>query len=124
MDKIKIYKFDAAEEILGRLATKVALILRGKDSADFSPNNPESRKVIIYNTDKIKVTGNKMEAKVYNWHSGYPGGIKTRTLKEFMAKDSCEVVRKAVYGMLPKNKLRSRFIKSLTLLKGSLTSVK
>ncbi len=119
--KGKMYKFDASKEILGRLATKVAIILRGKDSAKFSPNNPDlSVEVTVYNTDNIKVTGNKMEDKIYYHHSGYPGGIKSRSLKDYMARDSREVFRKAVYGMLPKNKLRDKWIRCLTLVKGGL----
>lgn len=115
----KDYKFNADGEILGRLATKVAIILRGKDSANFSPNQPDlSRVVIVYNTDKLKFTGNKIEDKTYYWHSGYPGGIKERKLKEQMERDSREVFKMAVYGMLPKNRLRSKFIKNLKLFKG------
>ncbi len=119
MTNTKEYKFNADGEILGRLATKVAVILRGKDSAKFSPNQPDlSRTVIVYNTDKLKFTGNKMEAKSYFWYSGYPSGIRERKLKDQMARDSREVFKLAVYGMLPKNKLRNRFIKNLKLFKG------
>lgn len=117
----KIYKFDASQEVLGRLATQVAIILRGKNSAKFSANNPDlSVQVTVYNTDNLKVTGHKMEDKIYYKHSGYPGGIKARSLKEYMARDSREVFRKAVYGMLPKNKLRDKLIKCLILVKGNL----
>lgn len=117
----KEYKFNADGEILGRLATKVAVALRGKDGADFSHHLPDlTRKVSVYNTDKLKFTGNKMEGKVYYRHSGYPGGIKARTLKEYMALDSREVFRQAVYGMLPKNRLRDKFIKNLKLYKGEI----
>lgn len=117
----KEYKFDAKEEVLGRLATKVALILRGKDSASFSPNMPNpNTKVTVYNTDKLKFTGNKLEDKKYHVYSGYPSGIRTRTLEEQMEKDSREVFKMAVYGMLPKNRLRNRFIANLKLLKGGL----
>lgn len=120
--KGKVYKFDASKEALGRLATKVAVILRGKNSATFSPNNPDlSVKVTVYNTDNLKVTGNKMEDKIYYHHSGYPGGIKARSLKDYMVRDSREVFRKAVYGMLPKNKLRDKLISRLVLVRGALT---
>ena len=92
--------------------------MRGKDGADFSPNNPDlSRKVIVFNTDKLKFTGNKLEDKKYFRYSGYPGGISQRTLKEYMAKDSRGVLREAVYGMLPKNRLRDKFIGNLRLYK-------
>lgn len=118
MSDIKEHKFDANGEILGRLATRVAILLRGKDSAKFEPNNTKtSSKVVVYNADKLKFTGNKLEGKEYFWHTGYPGGIKSRTLKEAMKLDSREVFRKAVYGMLPKNKLRDRLIKNLKILK-------
>ena len=117
----KTYSFNADGEILGRLATKVALILRGKISPKFEPNAITfPGVVIVYNTDKLKFTGNKLEGKKYYWHSGYPGGIKERTLREFMERDSKEVFRMAVYGMLPKNKLRDKLIRKLKLIKGEI----
>lgn len=107
--------------MLGRLATKVAVVLRGKDGADFSHHLPDlARKVTVYNTGKLKFTGNKLEGKIYYRYSGYPGGIRSRTLKEQMALDSREVFRAAVYGMLPKNKLRDKFIRNLKLYKGEI----
>ena len=118
MANTKEYKFDADGEILGRLATKVAVVLRGKDSAKFSPNQPDlSRIVTVYNTDKLKFTGNKLEDKSYFWYSGYPGGIRERKLEDMMEKDSREVFKLAVYGMLPKNKLRSKFMRNLKIFK-------
>ena len=118
MTQTKEYKFNADGEILGRLATKVAVVLRGKDSAKFSPNQPDlSRIVTVYNTDKLKFTGNKMEDKTYFWYSGYPGGIRERKLEDMMEKDSREVFKLAVYGMLPKNKLRSKFMRNLKIFK-------
>lgn len=116
--RTKEYSFDAAGQILGRLASKITLILRGKHVPGFLPNKIAGYKITVYNTDQLKFTGNKLEVKKYYWHSGYPGGLKSRTLKDFMAKDSREVLRMAVYGMLPKNKLRSRFIKNLKIFKG------
>ena len=115
------YKFDAKDQILGRLATRVAVVLRGKDGASFSHHLPDlTRKVVVYNTEKLKFTGNKMEGKIYYRHSGYPGGIRSRTLKEYMALDSRQVFRQAVYGMLPKNRLRDKFIRNLKLYKGEI----
>ena len=115
----KEYKFDASGEILGRLATKVAIVLRGKDSANFSPNMPDlSRKVVVFNIDKLKFTGNKLENNKYFAYSGYPGGIRERTLEESMERDSREVFKLAVYGMLPKNRLRAKFMSNLKLFKG------
>ena len=117
----KTYSFNAEGQILGRLATKVVILLRGKDSPKFEPNVLSfSGVVTVYNTDQLKFTGNKLEDKKYFRHSGYPGGIKSRTLKEAMAKDSREVFRSAVYGMLPKNKLRDRLIRKLKTVKGDL----
>lgn len=118
----KEYIFDAKDQVLGRLATRVALVLRGKDTAKFSAYLPDlTRKVVVYNADKLKFTGNKLIGKVYYRHSGYPGGIKKRTLKERMELDSGRVFRDAVYGMLPKNKLRSKFIKNLKVLRGGMS---
>ena len=82
MNTNKEYKFDASGQVLGRLASQVAVILRGKNNAKFTPNATSfSNTVIVYNTDKLKFTGNKLEDKNYFWHTGYPGGIKSRTLK-------------------------------------------
>ena len=119
MNKCKEYKFNADGQILGRLATKVAVVLRGKDSAKFSPNQPDlSRTVVVYNTDKLKFTGNKLENKSYFWYSGYPSGIRERKLKDQMERDSREIFKLAVYGMLPKNKLRNKFMRNLKIIKG------
>lgn len=119
--ELKTYKFNADGEILGRLATKVAIVLRGKDSVGFLPNNPNpSAKVVVFNTDKLKFTGHKLEDKKYHNYSGYPGGLRTRPLAELMVKDSREVFKLAVYGMLPKNRLRGKFMRNLKLFKGGL----
>jgi len=112
------YTIDANNKILGRLAVEIANLLRGKSKPNFAPYLDIEDQVIIYNTDKIKVTGRKLKQKLYWRHTGYPGGIKKQTLAELMKKDSREVVRKAVYGMLPKNKLRAKMIKRLKLYKG------
>lgn len=109
---------DADNRILGRLAVEVANLLRGKNKSSFVPYLDKGDRVIVINTDKIQVTGRKMKQKIYYHHSGYPGGIKGVRLEEAMAKDSRQVVRKAVYGMLPKNKLRDKMIKKLELYKG------
>jgi len=106
-------KIDASGQILGRLAAQVAALLRGKDRADFVPYKIPERKIVIFNTDKIAVTGKKLESKIYYWHSGYPGGLKKRTLGRELKRDSGEVIRRAVYGMLPKNKLRNKMINNL-----------
>lgn len=111
---------DASGQIIGRMAVNIANILRGKDSPNFLPYKETGRKVIVFNTDKVSVTPKKAEGKIYYHHSGYPGGIKKESLGELMERNSRLVVRKAVYGMLPKNKLRDRFIKNLTLYKAEL----
>lgn len=111
--KRETHIIDATNQVLGRLASKIALLLRGKHKPNFDPSKDEGDFVIVKNVDKIKVTGKKMEKKKYFWHSGYPGGLKVRTLKELFAKDPKEVLRIAVLGMLPKNKLRKRMIKRL-----------
>lgn len=120
--KSQKHRFDATGKILGRLASQVALLLRGKDNPRFKPNAVPLTDMVVFNTDKLKFSGNKLEAKKYYRHSSYPGGLKVRSLGEFMAKDSREVFRLAVYGMLPKNKLRGRLIKKLKLFKGAATN--
>lgn len=107
------YKIDATNEVLGRLATRVAILLRGKDKPNFDPARLSGNKVIVYNTDQIHTTGKKMAQKKYRHHSGYPGGLKEETLQRLFTRDSREVLRRAVLGMLPKNRLRSRMIKNL-----------
>jgi len=108
-------EIDATGKILGRLAAEIAVILRGKNSVDFAPNKVKENKVIVFNTSKMIVTGKKHEDKKYYRHSGYPGGIKEKTYKELFEKDSSEPLKRAVYGMLPKNKLRDKIIKNLKL---------
>ena len=112
------YTIDAANKILGRLSTEVAVLLRGKNKPDFAPHIDPENEVVVFNIDKIKFTVKKIKQKIYYRHSGYPGGIKARRLEEVLEKDSREVVRMAVYGMLPKNKLRDKMIKRLKLYKG------
>ena len=110
-------QIDAKNQILGRLASRVASLLRGKHRPDFVPYLDMAEKIVVFNTDKLKVTGKKMKQKIYYHHSGYPGGLKQRKLEELFQKDSREVFRRAVYGMLPKNKLRKKIIKRLKIEK-------
>ncbi len=112
------YEIDATNKILGRLASEVAVKLRGKDTAQFDPARFLPQQVVVYNTDSIKITGKKMVQKLYRRHSGYPGGFKEETLGRVMARDSRRVIQRAVKGMLPKNKLRDRFMQNLTLYQG------
>lgn len=112
------YKIDATNKVLGRLASEVAVLLRGKNDPSFDPSRASDNKVVVNNTDKIAVTGRKMVQKLYRRHSGYHGGLKEERLRDLMARDSRLALRKAVLGMLPKNKLRAKFIRNLILHKG------
>lgn len=109
----KTHKIDAEGKTLGRLATEIANLLRGKNKVEFVPNKDLGDIVEVTNYDKIKVTGNKMEQKMYYHHSGYPGGMKSANLKKKMATDPKFALRNAVYHMLPTNKLRDQMIKRL-----------
>ena len=111
--KKETHTIDAKDQILGRLATQVATLLRGKQRTDFAPNKDIDDVVVIKNVDKIKVTGKKYTDKIYYRHTGYMGGLKEVTYKKLFEKDPSEVLKKAVYGMLPKNKLRDKQIKRL-----------
>lgn len=96
---------DAENEVLGRLASEVAFILRGKNKTNFTPHVDTGDNVIIINAEKVKLTGNKMNDKEYVRHTGHPGGQRFATPKELLAKKPTEVITMAVSGMLPKNKL-------------------
>ena len=99
------YLVDADGTTLGRLATRVADTLRGKDKAQYTPHVDTGDFVVVVNAEKIAVTGNKLDDKRYYRHSGYPGGIRSRTLREELERRPTEVIRKAVKGMLPRNRL-------------------
>lgn len=116
----KNYTIDASDKKLGKLATEVAVYLRGKNSVDFAPNKICGNKVAVFNTSKIIYSGNKMEGKIYRHYSGYPGGVREIALKDLIKKDPSEPLRMAVYDMLPKNTLRSKFIKNLQLYAGEI----
>ena len=110
---------DATDLVLGRLASRVALILRGKNKPCYTPNLDCGDNVIIVNADKVRLTGNKMADKVYVRHTGYPGGQRFTTPKDVLRKKPTELVRMAVKGMLPKNRLGARLINNLYLYQGS-----
>jgi large subunit ribosomal protein L13 len=114
----KYHLFNAQGKILGRLATEIAVVLRGKNKIGFSPNLDEGDAVVIINSDVILATGNKKDKKIYHRFSGYPGGITSITLGEQMKKDSRKVLSEAVRGMLPKNKLRKPMMNRLFIYKG------
>ena len=110
---------DATDLALGRLASRVALILRGKNKPYFTPHIDCGDNVIILNADKVKLTGKKMTDKVYVRYTGHPGGQRFSTPKESLAKKPTELVRMAVKGMLPKNRLGSKLLNNLYLYQGS-----
>ncbi len=114
----KWYVVDATGQTLGRLAPGVASVLRGKNKPTFTPFLDTGDYVIVVNASKVKVTGKKMEQKIYYNHSDYPGGLRETTLKEMMAKKPEEVIRLAVKGMLPKAALGREMIKKLHVYAG------
>jgi len=110
------HTIDATEKPLGRLACEVALILRGKDQPTFVPYSDMGSNVTIENIDKIKITGKKLKDKTYRHHTGYPGGFTEIKMEDLIAKKGMgEVLRRAVFGMLPKNKLRPKMMKRLRI---------
>lgn len=115
----KWWVVDAAGMTLGRLASRVAHILRGKHKATFTPNLDTGDFVIVLNSEKVTVTGDRMESKLYRRHSQYPGGFKEFTLREMMTKDSRRVIEIAVKGMLPHNRLGDKLAKKLKVYKGA-----
>jgi len=110
---------DAQGEILGRLSTKIAMIIRGKTKPDFTPNVDCGDNVIVINADKVKLTGNKFSDKRYVSYTGYPGGQKFISPKELMAKHPTRVIEKAVRGMLPKNRLGKALFGNLHVYAGA-----
>jgi large subunit ribosomal protein L13 len=112
------YVVDASGKTLGRLATRVATILRGKNKPGFAPHMDVGDFVIVVNADKVRVTGNKMEDKTYWSHTQYPGGIRLVSMKHKMEKDPTFAVTNAIKGMLPHNKLGRRLLKKLKVYAG------
>ncbi|EFI35070.1 ribosomal protein L13 [Desulfonatronospira thiodismutans ASO3-1] len=112
------YVVDAQDKILGRLATRIATKLRGKDKPEFAPHMDMGDFVVVVNAQQIKVTGDKLEQKKYYYHTGYPGGIKENSLDRMLQKKPEEVIRKAVGRMLPKNKLGRKLLKKLKVYSG------
>ena len=112
------YLVDAQSKTLGRLATQIAEVLRGKGKPAYTPHIDSGDFVIVVNAEKIHVTGQKLDQKLYYHHSGYPGGLRTRTLREQLDRRPEEVLRKAVKGMLPKNRLASAQLRKLKIYAG------
>lgn len=113
------FVIDAAGQVLGRLATRVARLLIGKDKPAYTPHLDCGDHIIVINAEQIKLTGNKIDQKIYYHHSGYPGGLKEVPIRTVLQKHPEEVLREAVLGMLPKNKLRARRAKKLRVYAGS-----
>ena len=112
------YVIDATDKVLGRMATRIAMILQGKTKPIYTPHVDTGDFVIVTNAEKIKLTGNKMNDKVYYTHSGYPGGFKEHPIKKWMEKHPDRIVNLAVKRMLPKTKLGSAMLKKLKVYAG------
>ena len=112
------FVIDVADKVLGRVATKIADRIRGKDKPTFTPHTDGGDYVVVINAEKVKVTGSKFENKKYYSHSLYPGGLKTKTFKELNETNPERVIEEAVKGMLPKNKLGKSIIKKLKVFSG------
>jgi large subunit ribosomal protein L13 len=112
------YVVDAEGQTLGRLSTRIADTLRGKDKPQYTPHTDTGDFVVVVNAEKIAVTGKKMDEKMYYRHSGYPGGLKERTLREQLERRPTDVLRKAVKGMLPRNRLARQQLLKLKIYAG------
>ena len=112
------YLVDANGQNLGRLATKIAGVLLGKGKPNFTPGVDTGDYVVVVNAERVQVTGNKMDEKVYYRHTGYPGGLKSITLRDQLARYPDRVLRRAVWGMLPHNKQGRRLIKNVKIYAG------
>ena len=115
----KWHVVDADGQTLGRMASQVARILMGKENPQYTPFLDTGDHVIVINAERVKLTGNKIDQKIYRHHSGYPGGLKEIPIRRMLERRPEEVVREAVLGMLPKNKLRARRAKKLRVYAGS-----
>lgn len=114
----KWYVVDATDKVLGRLASEVAAILRGKNKPIFTPNLDTGDYVIVINADKIRVTGDKNKKKIYKRHTGYPGGLRTTTFEELLERKPERAIELAVKGMLPKNRLGRDMYRKLRVYAG------
>jgi large subunit ribosomal protein L13 len=115
----KWYVIDASDKVLGRLAAKVATYLRGKNKAVFTPNVDTGDFVVVINAGRVRLTGKKLNQKVYYHHTGYPGGIKAESARDRLGREPEEVIKDAVWGMLPKNRLGRAMLKKLKVYRGS-----
>lgn len=115
----KWYVVDATNKVLGRLAGQIAIRLRGKHKPDFTPHLDTGDFIIVINAEKVRLTGRKLDQKMYHRHSGYLGGLKSMTAKQMLEKKPEEIIRLAVKRMLPKNKLARHQLKKLKVYRGS-----
>jgi len=111
--KVETHTVDVGDKVLGRVATQIASLLIGKSKPNFSTSINVGDKVEVLNASKVRFTGGKEQKKIYYSHSGFPGGFKEKTLQELLDSDPTEVIKKAVWGMLPKNKLRKVRMRNL-----------
>ncbi len=117
--KRRWYLVDAKDAVLGRLAVKIANCLRGKNKPIFTPNCDTGDFIIVVNADKVKLTGKKLDNKIYYSHSGYPGGIKAEAARERLSRCPEKVITEAVWGMIPKGRLGRAMIKKLKVYRGT-----
>lgn len=110
---------DATNQTLGRLASRIAMVLRGKHKATYTPNVDMGDFVIVLNAGSVRLTGTKPDKKLYQHHTLFPGGIRTRTAKDVLANDPARAIREAVWGMLPKGPLGRRVLKKLKIYRGA-----
>lgn len=115
----KWYLVDAADEVLGRMATQIAKYLRGKHKPEYTPHADAGDYVVVINAAQVKVTGRKEQDKVYYRHSGYPGGLKETTFEKLQEKDPTQIIELAVKGMLPKNPLGRAMLRKLKVYAGA-----
>lgn len=115
----KWYLIDADGKTVGRIATQIASLLRGKGKPEYTPHADIGDFVVVVNAEKVKFTGKKWSQKVYYWHTNHPGGIKSITAEDLLEKKPEEILKKAVWGMLPKNKLQDKFIGRLKVYAGT-----
>lgn len=113
------YVIDAADKVLGRLATEIARRLRGKHKAEYTPHVDTGDYIVVINADKVRVTGNKFTDKQYHHHTGYPGGLKTTTFEKLQAEKPEQIIEIAVKGMLPKNPLGRAMFRKLKVYAGA-----
>lgn len=113
------YEYDAKGKVLGRLASEIAQKLIGKHKVTYTPHNDNGDYVVVINAEKIEVTRNKANKKIYYWHTGFPGGIRQRTFSEMIEKNPSKVIELAVKNMLPKNRLRDPRLARLKIVVGT-----